>query len=161
MYFIYLACSLAKSKMSKQKNKLEDRISQFLQQCDSNADNKQIILDLGKVTIAEARVANKVGFNIFGFRKTITSSAVNHIKKNHGDAQKEISRGQLPMTEERIKDSIIKSRNPYKAEKASGKNGEHRYRVKSGSPEGEYCQINEIESKKKEVITKTSWLKKW
>lgn len=147
--------------MAAKKTKLEDKIDQFLHQCSKNEDNKQLTLDLGKVTKAEAKAAKKVGFEIFGFKKTITSSAVNHIKKNHGDEQKEKSRGQLAMTEERIKDSIINSRNPYKAvNPQKGHNTEIRYELKSGSREGEHTQLNEVNVKKKEVGTVTFWLKK-
>ena len=147
--------------MADKKTKLEDKIDQFLHECNNNVDNKKVTLELGKVTKAEAREAKKIGFNIYGFTKTITSSDVKHIKNRHGNASVERSRGQLPMTDQRIKDSIIKSRNPYKAEPLEGKNATVRYKLLSGSSEGEHSQINEVSKKKKVVNSVSGWLKKW
>jgi len=40
-------------------------------------------------------IENKTGFDLFGYTRTIDTSAVKHILKKHGNSEKELLRGQI------------------------------------------------------------------
>ena len=58
--------------------------------------NKNKVLKLSLITNEVAkRIENKTGFDLFGYTRTIDTSAIRHILKKHGNQEKESQRGQI------------------------------------------------------------------
>lgn len=63
--------------------------------------DKELFLDYSEVSPDEAaRILAKTGVDVAGYKRTLDSSAVKHILKEHGDAEKEAPRGQVAITKE-------------------------------------------------------------
>jgi len=61
--------------------------------------NIHLKADLGEASAWLADEAEKAGLEIHGFKHIIDSSAIRHIRKQHGDMEKEASRGQIGITD--------------------------------------------------------------
>lgn len=79
-----------------------DNIESVLSQA-SSLGNSNVKAIFGKVSDWLSGEAEKVGLEISNFTHVIDTSAVRHIRKEHGDIEKEIKRGQLGITDEDIK----------------------------------------------------------
>ena len=74
------------------------QIIKFAAQAMTVADHRTIAT-IGKVENA-ALILEKTGLNVFGFTRVIDNYGVRHTLKQHGNAAKEILRGQIAVTPE-------------------------------------------------------------
>jgi hypothetical protein len=122
---------------------------------DPNARQKFVI---GSVDKKLADAASKAGFSIDGYDHDLDVSGVRHAFLDHGNENKEASRGQIAITQEDIKKipEVIKS---YDTVEFPGKNkiGRDLIRYVKKMDDGTVFYVEEIRSKQKTLTIQTLW----
>ena len=104
----------------------EELIDEVIKAADSK-DNTKFERAIGSVSPALAENAKEHGFDIEGYNHAIDNYSINHIRNDHGDAEREKERGQIAIADDDIKSIPLVLQNPdyiiYGTKNRLGKDG--------------------------------------
>jgi len=124
----------------------------------SKTENK--VINYADVTVNEAkRIKEATGLDVEGYKHSVDCHSIRHIIKEHGNAKKEVSRGQLVVSENDIKRMPEIVAHFDKIEMRSKVRGRERIRY-TKRVNGHIFYVEELRSDDKQLAAVTMWKKK-